>query len=109
MSGYTETKSNMLYSSLPNIVIAFHGCDKKVFEKILYDHETFKYSNNEYDWLGNGMYFWEQNLERAWEWAKSGAENPNINIEEPAVIGAVIDLGYSLNLLDSNNIKILKN
>lgn len=109
MSGYTETKSNMLYSSLPNIVIAFHGCDKKVFEKILYDHETFKYSNNEYDWLGNGMYFWEQNLERAWEWAKSGAENPNINIEEPAVIGAVIDLGYCLNLLDSNNIKILKN
>lgn len=109
MSEGIDTKSHLLYSSLPNIVIAFHGCDKKVFEKILHKHEPFKSSNNPYDWLGNGMYFWEQNLERAWEWAKFGVNNPKINIEEPAVIGAVIDLGYCLNLLDSNNIKMLKN
>ena len=104
-----NTSSHLMYSSLPNIVIGFHGCDKKVFDKIIYEHKTFKSSMNSYDWLGNGMYFWEQNLERAWEWAKSGRTNPNINIEEPAVIGAVIDLGFCLNLLDSNNIQILKN
>lgn len=44
-----------------------------------------------YDWLGNGMYFWEQNLERAWEWAKSGRTNPKVHIAEPTVIGAVIE------------------
>lgn len=104
-----NSKSNLLYSSLPNVVIGFHGCDKKVFDKILYDHESFKSSHNSYDWLGNGMYFWEQNLERAWEWAKSGRTNPNLHIETPAVIGAVIDLGFCLNLLDSNHLKILKN
>lgn len=108
--GYNENSvSHLMYASLPNIVIGFHGCDKKVFDKILYKHEPFKSSHNDYDWLGNGMYFWEQNLERAWEWAKSGRTNPKINIEEPAVIGAVIDLGVCLNLLDSNNIQMLKN
>lgn len=103
-----QITAHLMYSTLPNIVIGFHGCDKKVFEKILYKHEPFKLSENNYDWLGNGMYFWEHNLERAWEWAKSGRTNPKIHIDEPAVIGAVIDLGFCLNLLDSYNIQMLK-
>lgn len=105
----TNTNSHLMYSTLPNIIIGFHGCDQEVFEKILYRHEPFKSSMNKYDWLGNGMYFWEQNLERAWEWAKCGVTSPDIHIEKPAVIGAVIDLGFCLNLLDSNHIQILKN
>lgn len=102
------TNEHLMYSTLPNIVIGFHGCDKSVFDKILYEHQPFKPSTNDYDWLGNGMYFWEQNLGRAWEWAKSGRTNPKLHINEPAVIGAVIDLGFCLNLLDSNNIQLLK-
>lgn len=104
----SNIKSLQMYSTLPNIIIGFHGCDKKVFDKILYEHESFKPSTNEYDWLGNGMYFWEQNLERAWEWAMCGMTNPKLKIETPAVIGAVIDLGNCLNLLDSYNIQLLK-
>lgn len=98
-----------MYTKLPNVVIGFHGCDKTVFNKILYDHDPFKSSENDYDWLGHGMYFWEQNLERAWQWAKCGLTNPKLKIKTPAVIGAVIDLGNCLNLLDSRNIQILKN
>lgn len=109
MNSNTNVDTHLMYSSLPNIIIGFHGCDQEVFEKILYEHEPFKSSRNAYDWLGSGMYFWEQNLERAWEWAKSGTTNPKLNIKKPAVIGAVIDLGFCLNLLDSNNIKMLKN
>lgn len=109
MDKIVNSKSHLMYSSLSNMVIGFHGCDMEVFEKILYEHEPFKSSMNSYDWLGNGMYFWEQNLERAWEWAKSGMTSPTVHIETPAVIGAVIDLGFCLNLLDSNNIQVLKN
>ena len=108
MKDVSNPDSHLLYSSLPNIIIGFHGCDKKVFDKILYEHEPFKSSHNDYDWLGNGMYFWEQNLERAWEWAKSGRTNPKLSIITPAVIGAVIDLGFCLNLVDSHNIQMLK-
>ena len=103
-----NTNTHLLYSSLSNMIIGFHGCDITVYEKILYDHKPFKSSHNNYDWLGNGMYFWEQNLERAWEWAKSGRTNPKLHIKTPAVIGAIIDLGFCLNLLDSNNIQMLK-
>ena len=89
-----------MYSKLPNLVIAFHGCDIETFEKVLYRHEPLNSSNNDYDWLGNGIYFWEQNLERAWQWAKGK--------KEPAVIGAIIDLGKCLNLTDSESISLLK-
>ncbi|MDR0992271.1 MAG: hypothetical protein LBL87_05155 [Ruminococcus sp.] len=65
-------------------------------------NESLIESKNAYDWLGNGIYFWEQNLERAWDWAKEHKKTP-------AVIGAVIDLGNCLNLCDKHCIDVLKN
>ena len=47
----TNEKSHLMYSTLPNIIIGFHGCDQEVFNKILYEHKPFKPSTNEYDWL----------------------------------------------------------
>lgn len=85
-----------MYSKLPNLVIGFHGCDMSVFEQVVFQGKPLKKSQNEYDWLGNGIYFWEQNYQRAYEWA---TKSPKIH--NPAVIGAVIDLGYCLNLTDS--------
>ena len=92
-----------MYINLPNLIIGFHGCDEKTMLKIVNNREDLKYSKNDYDWLGNGMYFWEQNLERAWTWAESSEK-----IQNPAVLGAVIDLGNCLNLLDSKCIDILR-
>lgn len=53
-----------MYSKLPNLVLGFHGCDYEVFKKVIYNHEPMEPSNNSYDWLGNGIYFWEQNYSR---------------------------------------------
>ena len=94
---------------MPNLVLAFHGCDKNTYDDILHCNGKLHKSTHEYDWLGNGMYFWEQNLERAWNWAEEAAANPKRKVKVPAVIGAVIDMGYCLNLLDSRSIKLLKN
>jgi hypothetical protein len=52
--------------------------------------EEWKQCDNEYDWLGNGIYFWEHSPERARRWA--GADG--------IVIGAVIQLGNCLDLTD---------
>lgn len=101
-------RQQRMYSTMPNLVLAFHGCDKSTYDNILVRHENMYISMNDYDWLGNGMYFWEQNLERAWQWAESAAKNPKSNINTPAVIGAIIDMGYCLNLLDSRSIELLK-
>lgn len=92
-----------MYSNLPNLVLAFHGCDQSAYENVLYHHESLEFSRNSYDWLGNGMYFWENSYERAVEWAESHSKSG-----QPAVIGAVIDLGHCLNLTDYSSTEILK-
>lgn len=92
-----------MYQKLPNLVLGFHGCSKSVFESVVYQGEALKASENEYDWLGHGFYFWEQNYQRAIEWAI------NRYGDDGAVVGAVIDLGYCLNLTDSFSAQILRN
>lgn len=100
-------KQQRMYSTMPNLVLAFHGCDISVFDSIVRQGERMHVSTNEYDWLGNGMYFWEQDLERAWKWAEDAARKANGSVKTPAVIGAVIDRGYCLNFLDNRTPKIL--
>jgi hypothetical protein len=56
-----------------------------------------------YDWLGHGIYFWEGSESRAMEWARSKHERGII--EKPAIIGAIIRLGNCLDLLDDRSIK----
>ena len=102
-----------MYSNLPNLVLAFHGCDEETYKKVLYNHESLLPSLNSYDWLGNGIYFWENSLSRAKEWAISYCERhnkkyPNKEKKTPAVIGAVISLGHCLNLTDYGSSEILK-
>ncbi|TYO98344.1 hypothetical protein EDC39_107145 [Geothermobacter ehrlichii] len=100
-----------MYSTYPSFVLGFHGCDKALAEKIFAGEERLQPSENEYDWLGNGVYFWEQNPRRALEYAQHLKKHPHKGkgkIEEPAVIGAVIDLGYCFNLVDSESLLILR-
>jgi hypothetical protein len=99
-----------MYSSLPTFVVGFHGCDKEVQEKVLLNKEGLCPSENDYDWLGNGIYFWENNPERALQFAeliKKFPDKHSTKINESAVIGAVIDLGSCLNLVDARYIKML--
>ncbi len=58
-----------MYSIKPGLLLGFHGCDKKVADAIVNHQDTFKESRNIYDWLGWGMYFWENNIDRAMEFA----------------------------------------
>ncbi len=52
------------------IVIAYHGCDAALAKKVLAGKAELKPSTNTYDWLGEGIYFWEHGPQRAYEWAK---------------------------------------
>jgi len=77
-----------------NTVIAFHGCDHSVLFDVINGKSHLKESENDYDWLGPGIYFWGSNLERAWEWTGN-----NSNYSKPAVIGAIIEVDNSGNRL----------
>jgi hypothetical protein len=78
-----------------SFVLGYHGCDEAVAEAILAG-KAFKQSQNDYDWLGPGVYFWEANPLRGLDFAKEVAvRRPNL-VKNPTVIGAVIDLGLCL-------------
>lgn len=63
-------------------------------------------SKNDYDWLGHGMYFLENNFQRALHFAQELSKRKKL-MNEPSVLGAVIDLGRCLDLLDKEYIGIV--
>ncbi|WAJ72283.1 hypothetical protein [Catenovulum adriaticum] len=97
-----------MYSSKPAIVYGFHGLDKNTALNILLQEDNFRHSTNKYDWLGSGVYFWENNLERAKQYAIQDSKRKNSSIEKPFVLGAVIELGNCLDLLDQKYNDFLK-
>jgi hypothetical protein len=64
-------------------------------------------SQNDYDWLGPGVYFWEANPERARQFAEEKRKRGE-KIQEPFAVGAVIDLSNCLDLTTSDSISYLK-
>ena len=100
-----------MYLTKPGLIIGFHGCDETFRNNIVNNRAIFNPSANDYDWLGNGMYFWENNRQRALEFAVEleGRERKNFElIKKPAVLGAIIDLGLCLDLLDTEYIGMVK-
>lgn len=96
-----------LYSKRPNLILGFHGCDESIAEKVI-NGGCLKESTNDYDWLGHGIYFWQNSPERAMEYAKTAMGRRNSTIKKPAVVGAIIDLGNCLDLLEMNHIQEVK-
>lgn len=94
-----------MYSKIPNLIIGFHGCDKSIYDKVIKENGKLKASENDYDWLGHGIYFWESNLQRAYEFAEF--QKTQGKVKETAVIGAILDLGYCLDFVNSKYIKML--
>lgn len=88
-------------------VLGYHGCDKRVAAKLL-GGTKFKNSENEYDWLGSGAYFWEANPRRGLDFATELKVRPDGRIRSPDVVGAAIDLGFCLDLLTSTGIAAVK-
>jgi hypothetical protein len=95
-----------MYNNRPNLIIGFHGCDKSTRDALVYDPQLIKISEEPHDWLGHGFYFWENNFVRARNWAEQKKKQGRV--KDPAVVGAVIDLGYYCDFLDSDHIGLLK-
>jgi hypothetical protein len=72
--------------------IGFHGTSAEAAQRIL--ASGFETSRNEYDWLGDGAYFFQDAPVRAMEWARQRFG------DDAAVIGAEIDLDDCIDFLD---------
>jgi len=86
-------------------VLGYHGCDNAVAEKLLAGVK-FKPSQNDYDWLGHGIYFWEANPIRGIEFARELKKLKRVTkVTTPAVVGAVVELGLCLDLTTSAGVQ----
>lgn len=47
------------------LVIGYHGCDRHLRDAVLAGKSNLKTSENDYVWLGKGIYFWGFGKERA--------------------------------------------
>jgi hypothetical protein len=110
MVGFRETPLTFMLTDLnyQRMIIGYHGCDAGVVAKVLSGEEPLAPSEKDYDWLGRGIYFWEQGPQRAYDWAKEEANRLPEKIKTPAVLGAYINLGQCFDLLDTFNTEILK-
>ncbi len=89
-----------------SFVLGYHGCERAVAEKAVRGDIELLQSKKDFDWLGNGSYFWESDPQRAKEWADWKVEAGKF--KHATVIGAVIDLGNCLDLTNRDDIELLK-
>lgn len=87
-----------------SLVLGYHGCERSVAERVIAGGDGLRTSRNRWEWLGHGIYFWEDSPARALRWAKEGTRK----IKQPAVVGAVIQLGHCLNLADAEALGYVK-
>lgn len=92
--------------SASGIILGYHGCDAKVADALV-SGTAFEFSRNEYDWLGHGVYFWENDPERALHWARNAPKTAK-RIDTPAAVGAAIDLGLCLDLTTQASLEVIK-
>jgi hypothetical protein len=85
-------------------IFGFHACEREFADKV----RTGKLriagwlpSRNDYDWLGDGIYFWEGSLRRAQEWAAERIDG------SAAIIEAEIELGACFDLISSEYLDLL--
>lgn len=89
-------------------IIGYHGCDASIADKVLSGKGALTTSENDYDWLGKGIYFWEHGPGRALQWAQEIHARKPDRIKKPAVIGAVLQLGICFDLADVEHTHFLR-
>jgi hypothetical protein len=79
-------------------VLDYHGCQRAFADAARSGRialSEWRLSQNEYDWLGEGIYVWEGSRSLAEQWAVEHFG------EEADVLEVEIELGHCLNLLES--------
>ena len=89
-----------------SFVLGYHGCELELARKVVARELSLAPSDTSYDWVGPGIYFWESDPLRAWEWANGRARDGDY--DQPAVVGAIIDLRNCLDLLNRQDQELVK-
>lgn len=91
--------ANPVRNSLGPLLL-HHGCDHSLSELVLEGKISPIASENRYDWLGPGIYFWVDSPSRAMAWAEKKKRKRPKEMSQPSVLGAFAYPGHCLNLTD---------
>jgi hypothetical protein len=94
---------------LGHVVVAYHGCDESTRDDLIAGRTKLRPSKNPYDWLGNGVYFFEGDWRRALKFATASWDRPDEKLTRhpiiaPAVVGAVLRVGHWLDMSTQDGI-----
>lgn len=87
-----------------SLLLAYHGCDATVRDDLVTGTlASLKPSENRYDWLGPGIYFYEGDCQRARQFAQASHDHPQRYytkkpIGTPSVVGAVLRISTCLDM-----------
>lgn len=87
------------------MVTGYHGTSLEAAERIV--ASDFLASINDWEWLGHGVYFWQDGPMRAREWAKTWLRRRHNYHGAVAVIAADIQLRDFIDLLDQEHMLLL--
>lgn len=86
------------------LIIGYHGCSLRTAEDVLSGKiKHLRPSNSKHEWLGKGIYCWENSYHRAFEWAQQHVKEG----ETPAVLGILISPCECLDLTDSEHLEAI--
>ncbi len=94
------------YADYHRTVVGYHGTRRQTALEIVQGARGFEPSDNDDDWLGHGVYFWEYAPQQAWLWAAQRARQSSWD-DEVAVVASMIRLGNCFDLLDPVNVREL--
>ncbi|HEY5105928.1 MAG TPA: hypothetical protein VII73_04040 [Caulobacteraceae bacterium] len=89
-----------------SFVLGYHGCERATAEAVIGGKRPLRPGTAKYHWLGKGIYFWEDDPQRALEWAMGRPGSRAL--QEPCVVGAIIDLRNCLDLRVRGNVELLR-
>lgn len=87
-----------------HLIVGYHGCDAVIRDDLVSRRLlSLDQSRNDYDWLGPGVYFFENDAERAFHFADHSHKKPEAMytkqpIASPAVVGALIRVNHWLDM-----------
>lgn len=92
------------------ILIGYHGCDITTRDGFVSGKKNPKISRNAYDWLYDGLYFFEDDCDRALKLATAASKRSKQAltrqpIATPAVVGVVLDIDRIFDLSTQNGIE----
>lgn len=96
------------------LVVAYHGCDRATADALVSGAlKELSPSNNPYDWLGPGVYFFQDDWRRALMFAQASADNPGRNftarpITAPYVVGALLKLSSVVDVSTQDGIEAFR-